>query len=90
MRSENDAYAKLSLLTNPALDPFCKIPELKFRAVKAEKVEQQSPRSSRNARDRAHFVLPVTAAGCASFPCAMTASSRAMFSSRRWLVRTRK
>jgi formate dehydrogenase major subunit len=28
-------------LTNPALDPFGKIPEFKFCAVKAEKVEQQ-------------------------------------------------
>jgi formate dehydrogenase major subunit len=27
--------------TNPALDPFGKIPEFKFCAVKAEKVEQQ-------------------------------------------------
>jgi hypothetical protein len=27
--------------TNPARDPFGKIPELKFCAVKAEKVEQQ-------------------------------------------------
>ena len=41
MHSENEAYAKLSLLTNPALDPFGKIPVFKFRAVKAEKVEQQ-------------------------------------------------
>ena len=30
-----------NLLTNPALDPFGKIPEFKFCAVKAEKVEQQ-------------------------------------------------
>jgi hypothetical protein len=39
--SENEAYAKLSLLTSPALDPFGKIPEFKFCAVKAEKVEQR-------------------------------------------------
>jgi hypothetical protein len=41
LHSENEAYAKLALLTNPALDPFGKIPELKFCAVKAEKVEQR-------------------------------------------------
>jgi hypothetical protein len=41
LHSENEAYAKLSLLTNPALDPFGKIPEFKFRAVKAEKVKQR-------------------------------------------------
>jgi formate dehydrogenase major subunit len=35
------AEASANLLTNPALDPFGKIPELKFCAVKAEKVEQQ-------------------------------------------------
>jgi hypothetical protein len=84
------AEAAANLLTKPALDPFDKIPEFKLCAVKAEKVEQQSRRSSRSARDRAQFVLSATAACCASFPCAMTASSRAMFSSRRWLVRTRK
>ena len=42
MHSENEAYAKLSLLTNPALDPFGKVPELKFCAVKAEKVGRQA------------------------------------------------
>ena len=31
------AGAAANLLTNPALDPFGKIPELKFCAVKAEK-----------------------------------------------------
>jgi len=35
------AEAAANLLTNPALDPFGKIPEFKFCAVKAEKVEQQ-------------------------------------------------
>jgi formate dehydrogenase major subunit len=28
-------------LTNPALDPFGKIPEFKFRAVRVEKAEPQ-------------------------------------------------
>ena len=41
MHSENEAYTKLSLLTNPALDPFGKAPELKFCAVKAEKAGQR-------------------------------------------------
>jgi hypothetical protein len=41
LHSENEVYAKLSLLTNPALDPFGKLRELKFCAVEAEKVEQQ-------------------------------------------------
>jgi hypothetical protein len=41
LHSENEAYSKLSLLTNPALVPFGKIPEFKFCAVKAEKVEQR-------------------------------------------------
>jgi formate dehydrogenase major subunit len=35
------AEAAANLLTNPALDPFGKIPEFKFCAVKAEKVAQQ-------------------------------------------------
>src|SRR5438477_24535 len=35
------AEAAANLLTNPALDPFGKIPEFKFCAVKAEKVEQR-------------------------------------------------
>ena len=41
MHSGNEVYAKLSLLTNPALDPFGKVPELRFCAVKAEKVGQR-------------------------------------------------
>ena len=36
------AEAAANLLTNPALDPFGKIPEFKFCAVRAEKVELQS------------------------------------------------
>ena len=35
------AEAAENLLTNPALDPFGKILEFKFCAVKAEKVEHQ-------------------------------------------------
>ena len=33
------AEAAANLLTNPALDPFGKIPEFKFCAVRAEKAE---------------------------------------------------
>ena len=35
------AEAAANPLTNPALDPFGKIPEFTFCAVKAEKVEQR-------------------------------------------------
>jgi formate dehydrogenase major subunit len=33
------AEAAANLLTNPALDPFGKIPEFKFCAARAEKIE---------------------------------------------------
>ena len=33
------AEAAANLLTNPALDPFGKIPEFKFCAVRAERIE---------------------------------------------------
>ena len=36
------AEAAANLLTNPALDPFGKIPEFKFCAVKAERVGVQA------------------------------------------------
>src|SRR4029450_4307488 len=36
------AEAAANLLTNPALDPFGKIPEFKFCAVRAQRVELQS------------------------------------------------
>ena len=36
------AEAAANLLTNPALDPFGKIPEFKFCAVRAERVEVQA------------------------------------------------
>jgi len=36
------AEAAANLLTNPALDPFGKIPEFKFCAVRAEKSELRS------------------------------------------------
>ena len=36
------AEAAANLLTNPALDPFGKIPEFKFCAVRAERVEAQA------------------------------------------------
>jgi formate dehydrogenase major subunit len=40
VRSDRDvAEAAANLLTNPALDPFGKIPEFKFCAVKAERAE---------------------------------------------------
>ena len=35
------AEAAANLPTHPALDPFGKMPEFKFRAVKAERVGQQ-------------------------------------------------
>ena len=33
--------AAANILTNPALDPYGKIPEFKFAAVRVEKVEEQ-------------------------------------------------
>jgi formate dehydrogenase major subunit len=36
------AEAAANLLTNPALDPFGKIPEFKFCAVKAEPIEMRT------------------------------------------------
>jgi formate dehydrogenase major subunit len=36
------AEAAANLLTNPALDPFGKIPEFKFCAVKAERIEREA------------------------------------------------
>jgi formate dehydrogenase major subunit len=36
------AEAAANLLTNPALDPFGKIPEFKFCAVRAEKIEMRT------------------------------------------------
>ena len=36
------AEAAANLLTNPALDPFGKIPEFKFCAVRAERAEIRS------------------------------------------------
>ncbi|MCX5914550.1 MAG: formate dehydrogenase subunit alpha, partial [Deltaproteobacteria bacterium] len=37
------AESATNLLTNPALDPVSKIPELKFCAVRVEKVVEKSP-----------------------------------------------
>ena len=37
-----DDEAAANLLTNPALDPFGKIPEFKFCAVRAERVEMRT------------------------------------------------
>jgi len=36
------AEAAVNLLTNPALDPFGKIPEFKFCAARAEKIDIRS------------------------------------------------
>src|SRR6202035_1548397 len=36
------AEAAANLLTNPALDPFGKIPEFKFCAVRAERIEMRT------------------------------------------------
>ena len=39
------AEAAANLLTNPALDPFGKIPEFKFCAVRVSKLEAAAARS---------------------------------------------
>ncbi len=44
------AEAAANLLTNPALDPFGKIPEFKFCAARAEKIEIRTARRVRRAR----------------------------------------
>jgi hypothetical protein len=81
-----------NLLTNLALDPFGKIPEFKFCAVRAKPVELGRRRRSRRrpgsiAPDRCQLGKGVC--GAILF-CAMMASARARFSNRRWLVKTRK
>ena len=81
-----------NLLTNLALDPFGKIPEFKFCAVRAKPVgvrtaAAETGRPGSIAPDRCQLGKGVC--GAILF-CAMMASARARFSSRRWLVKTRK
>ena len=98
------AEAAANLLTNPALDPFGKIPEFKFCAVRAEQ-RRDAHRGGVNGTDQrpgavrvrlARSRIPRRSAGrsqlrpAAHLFCATIPSSRAIFSSRRWLVRTRK
>ena len=80
-----------NLLTNLALDPFGKIPEFKFCAVRAKPVgirtAAEQATAGVNRPDRCQLAKGVV--GAILF-CAMMASARARFSSRRWLVKTRK
>jgi hypothetical protein len=79
-----------NLLTNLALDPFGKIPD-KFCAVRAKLVgirtAAEQAAAGINPPDRCQLAKGVC--GAILF-CAMMASARARFSSRRWLVKTRK
>jgi hypothetical protein len=79
-----------NLLTNLALDPFGKIPD-KFCAVRAKLVgirtAAEQATAGINPPDRCQLAKGVC--GAILF-CAMMASARARFSSRRWLVKTRK
>ena len=80
-----------NLLTNLALDPFGKIPD-KFCAVRAKLVGIRTAAAEQatagvNRPDRCQLAK----GGCGAILfCAMMASARARFSSRRWLVKTRK
>ena len=81
-----------NLLTNLALDPFGKIPEFKFCAMRAKPVGIRTAAAEQatagvNRPDRCQLAKGVC--GAILF-CAMMASARARFSSRRWLVKTRK
>ena len=80
-----------NLLTNLALDPFGKIPEFEFCAVRAKPVGIRTAAEQRRlgsiSSDR--YQLAKGVCGAILF-CAMMASARARFSSRRWLVKTRK
>jgi hypothetical protein len=79
-----------NLLTNLALDPFGQIPD-KFCAVRAKLVgirtAAEQAAAGINPPDRCQLAKGVC--GAILF-CAMMASARARFSSRRWLVKTRK
>jgi hypothetical protein len=82
------------LLSNLALDPFGQIPD-KFCAVRAKLVgilvgirtAAEQATAGINRPDRCQLAKGVC--GAILF-CAMMASARARFSSRRWLVKTRK
>ena len=79
-----------NLLTNLALDPFGQIPD-KFCAARAKLVgirtAAEQATAGVNPPDRCQLAKGVC--GAILF-CAMMASARARFSSRRWLVKTRK
>jgi len=81
-----------NLLTNVALDPFGKIPEFEFSAMRAKPVGIRTAAAEQatagiNPPDCCQLAKGVC--GAILF-CAMMASARARFSSRRWLVKTRK
>ena len=81
-----------NLLTDLALEPFGKISEFKFCAVRRKPVEIKTGAAAQAtagiiALDHCQLAKGV----CAAIVfCAMMASARARFSSRRWLVKTRK
>jgi hypothetical protein len=79
-----------NLLNNLALDPFGQIPD-KFCAARAKLVgirtAAEQATAGINHPDRCQLAKGVC--GAILF-CAMMASARARFSSRRWLVKTRK
>ena len=81
-----------NLLTNVALDLFGKIPEFKFCAMRVKPVGIRTAAAELatagiNRPDRCQLAK----GGCGAILfCAMMASARARFSSRRWLVKTRK
>jgi len=57
------AEAAANLLTNPALDPFGKIPEFKFCAVRAERAEAALDTERATARPPGQLVTPTGGAG---------------------------
>ena len=80
-----------NLLTNLALEPVGKIPKFKFCTVRRKPVgirtAAEQATAGINPPDRCHLAK----GGCGAILfCAMMASARARFSSRRWLVKTRK
>jgi len=89
-KDERENFCQSDLLTNLALDPFGKIPD-KFCAVRAKLVgirtAAEQATAGINPPDRCQLAKGVC--GAILF-CAMMASARARFSSRRWLVKTRK
>jgi len=62
------AEAAANLLTNPALDPFGKIPEFKFCAVRAERIEMRTAASDLTSCLRACRLARRVSAYSASWP----------------------